>query len=300
MKEELEHLITEGINEKSKYIDRVPIAEKLRIINEEDKKIAYAVEKEIPRIENAILLTLSSLKKGGKVLYVGAGTSGRLGVVDASEIYPTFGEKKSFKAIMAGGEKAFLTPIEDAEDKEEFAAEELKKAGLNAIDTVIGITASGRTPFVLSALREAKNIGASTVAISNVPNPKVAMFADVSIEVVTGPEVLTGSTRMKAGTAQKMVLNMISTVTMIEMGRVYKNFMTDLVVTNRKLAERAIKMIQIATGIDYERAKELFEVSGRSPRIAIYMAITGSTKDKAKRKLEKAGGKLYKALGEGQ
>ncbi|OAA32523.1 N-acetylmuramic acid-6-phosphate etherase [Kosmotoga arenicorallina S304] len=296
----MEHLITESINEKSKYIDRVPIIEKLRIINEEDKKIACAVEKEISKIEKAILLTLSSLRKGGKVLYVGAGTSGRLGVVDASEIYPTFGESEAFKAIMAGGERAFLTPVEDAEDKEESAAEELKRAGITAVDTVIGITASGRTPFVLSALRTARDIGASTVAISNVPDPKVASFADVSIEVVTGPEVLTGSTRMKAGTAQKMVLNMISTVTMIEMGKVYRNFMTDLVVTNRKLVERAIKMIQIATGIGYEKAKKLFEDSGKVPRIAIYMALTGADREKAKAELEKADGKLYKALGENE
>ncbi|AKI98289.1 N-acetylmuramic acid-6-phosphate etherase [Kosmotoga pacifica] len=294
----MENLITESINEKSIYIDRVPIAEKLKIINDEDKKIACAVEKAIPEIERAILLTIESLKKGGKILYVGAGTSGRMGVVDASEIFPTFGEKDAFKAIIAGGEKAFLAPIEDAEDREETASDELKRVGITNGDTVIGITASGRTPFVLSVLREAKRIGANTVAISNVSNPKVAAFADVSIEVVTGPEVITGSTRMKAGTAQKMVLNMISTVTMIEMGKVYRNFMTDLIVTNKKLAERAIKMIQMATGIDYEKARELFEASDRKPRIAIYMAITGSTKEEATKELEKAEGKLYKALGE--
>ncbi len=298
MREELKRLTTEKSNEKTKDIDRVSIKEKLRLINDEDKTVPYAVEKAIPEIEKVISLTVNSLKQSGKVVYIGAGTSGRMGVVDASEIFPTFGEVNAFKGIIAGGFEALVTPIENAEDLENSGKEDIEANGVTEKDTVIGITASGRTPYVIAALKHAKEIGAHTAAISNISKPLVRDVVDVSIEVVTGPEVITGSTRMKAGTSQKLILNMISTVTMIEMGKIYQNLMVDLVVTNKKLEQRAIKTIELATGIDYEKAKDYYEKSGKLPRVAIYMALTGSIKEEALVKLKNAEGHLYRALEE--
>ncbi|MFW6119916.1 MAG: N-acetylmuramic acid 6-phosphate etherase [Petrotogales bacterium] len=298
MKEELKRLITEKSNEKTKNIDRVSVREKLRMINDEDKTVPYDVEKALPEIEKVIGLTVKSLKQNGKVIYIGAGTSGRMGVVDASEIFPTFGETNAFKGIIAGGIEALVTPIENAEDLESNGKEDINKIRVTQKDTVIGITASGRTPYVIAALKRANDIGAYTAAISNISEPLVKDVVDVSIEVVTGPEVITGSTRMKAGTSQKMILNMISTVTMIEMGKVYQNLMVDLVVTNKKLEQRAIKTIELATDLDYYTAKNYYEKSGKLPRVAIYMALTGSTKEEALTRLKNAEGHLYKALGE--
>jgi N-acetylmuramic acid 6-phosphate etherase len=298
LREELKRLTTEKSNEKTKDIDRVSIKEKLRMINDEDKTVPYAVEKAIPEIEKVIGLTVNSLKQTGKVVYIGAGTSGRMGVVDASEIFPTFGEANAFKGIIAGGFEALITPVENAEDLENNGRDDIDNFWLTEKDTVIGITASGRTPYVIAALKHAKEIGAHTAAISNISKPLVKDVVDVSIEVVTGPEVITGSTRMKAGTSQKLILNMISTVTMIEMGKVYQNLMVDLVVTNRKLEQRAIKTIELATGIDYEKAKDYYEKSGKLPRVAIYMALTGSSKEEALVKLKDAEGHLYRALEE--
>lgn len=298
MKEKIENLLTEGINQETKNIDRVSLIEKLKMINNEDKKVAFEVEKVLPQIEKVVKMTVKSLKNGGKIVYVGAGTSGRLGVVDASEILPTFGTNEAFHSLMAGGAKAFTEPVEDAEDNISNGQEDIDKIKVTDKDTVIGITASGRTPYVISALKRAKEIGACTASVSNVPNSTISAVADVSIEVVTGPESVSGSTRMKAGTAQKMVLNLISTATMIEMGKVYHNFMVDLVATNEKLVERSIKMIQKATGISYHEADNYYEASGRIPRIAIYMALKGSTKEEAVKKLDEAQGQLYKALGE--
>jgi N-acetylmuramic acid 6-phosphate etherase len=298
LREELKRLTTEKSNEKTKDIDRVSIKEKLRMINDEDKTVPYAVEKAIPEIEKVIGLTVNSLKQSGKVVYIGAGTSGRMGVVDASEIFPTFGEANAFKGIIAGGFEALITPVENAEDLENNGRDDIDNFWLTEKDTVIGITASGRTPYVIAALKHAKEIGAHTAAISNISKPLVKDVVDVSIEVVTGPEVITGSTRMKAGTSQKLILNMISTVTMIEMGKVYQNLMVDLVVTNRKLEQRAIKTIELATALDYETAKDYYEKSGKLPRVAIYMALTGSSKEEALVKLKDAEGHLYRALEE--
>lgn len=298
MKEKIESLLTEGINQETKDIDRVSLIEKLKMINNEDKKVAFEVEKVLPQIEKAVKISVASLKNGGKIVYIGAGTSGRLGVVDASEILPTFGTNEAFHAIMAGGAKAFTEPVEDAEDSISNAKADVDKMMITNKDTVIGITASGRTPYVISALERAKEIGARTASVSNVPDSAISKVADVSIEVATGPESVSGSTRMKAGTAQKMVLNMISTAAMIEMGKVYHNFMVDVVATNEKLVERSIKMIQKATGITYHEADNYYEASGRIPRIAIYMALKGSTKEEAIKRLDEADGQLYKALGE--
>ncbi|MFO7882944.1 MAG: N-acetylmuramic acid 6-phosphate etherase [Kosmotogaceae bacterium] len=298
MREELKRLITEKSNEKTKNIDRVPVREKLRMINDEDKTVPYAVEKALPEIEKVIGLTVKSLKRSGKVIYIGAGTSGRMGVVDASEIFPTFGEANAFEGIIAGGFEALVTPIENAEDLENNGREDIDNIGVTEKDTIIGITASGRTPYVIAALRRAKEIGAHTAAISNISKPLVRKVVDISIEVVTGPEVITGSTRMKAGTSQKMILNMISTVTMIEMGKVYQNLMVDLVVTNKKLEQRAIKTIELATDLEYDIARDYYEKSGKLPRAAIYMALTGSSREEALTKLKNAEGHLYRALEE--
>lgn len=298
MKEELTRLPTEQVNKLTVNIDVVPIKEKLRMINEEDKKIAFLIENEIPVIAQAVEYAVNSLKKGGRVIYIGAGTSGRLGIVDASEVFPTYGEKNAFVAHMAGGEKAFISPIEGAEDSMENGYSAIKDMCVRSIDTVIGITASGRTPYVISALKHAKKIGARTVCISNVKYSEAREVTDVSIEIETGAEAITGSTRMKAGTAQKLVLNMISTATMIEMGKVYKNLMVDLVASNEKLIHRSIKIIELATGSSYEEAKKTYEKAGMNTKVAIMMLITGFDRTQATNKLSNNGGILSKAINE--
>jgi len=295
--EQLKRLTTEQRNPRSERLSELPTIEILKIINDEDKKVAYAVEKAIPKIAEAVEAIVNALKKGGKWFYVGAGTSGRLGVIDVAELLPTYniGPEKA-EAIIAGGPGALFRPIEGAEDDEEMAIRELQARRLNKNDVVIGISASGRTPFVVASLRYAREIGATTVAITSVKNSPVTKHADIVIHLDTGPEVITGSTRMKAATAQKMVLTMLSTTVMVRLGRVKGNLMISLEPTSKKLIERAKRIIMMETGVDYETATEYLEKAGGNVTAAIVMIKTNVSFDQAVRLLEAVGNMPVKAI----
>lgn len=272
MKEQLITLDTEIINPDSVNIDNASILEKITIINNEDKKVAYAVEKQLPLIAEFIDHVVERMKKGGQLFYVGAGTSGRLGVLDASECPPTYGVSYELvQGIIAGGEKALIKAKEGSEDDLNQGKIDLDKKKLTSNDTVLGIAASGRTPYVLGALQYANEIGAYTGSLSCTQNSIISKEAKTAIEVICGPEVVSGSTRMKAGTAQKMVLNMISTASMIAMGKVYKNYMVDVQPSNEKLVVRAKRLIQLACKCSKEEAENLYEKSHGSVKCAIVM-----------------------------
>ena len=229
---------------------------------------------------------VDSIKRGGRLIYIGAGTSGRLGILDASECPPTYGVPFDMViGIMAGGDKAMRKAVEGAEDSKELAVNDLKELGLNEKDTLVGLAASGRTPYVIGGLEYAKSLGAKTVAVSCVKNAKISALADAPIEVVVGAEAVTGSTRMKAGTAQKMVLNMISTTTMVKIGKVYQNLMVDVATTNEKLRVRALNIVSEATGIDKENSRKLLEESGYDVKVAIVMGLAGVDAIKARKTL---------------
>lgn len=237
---ELEQLISEQVNPRTVNIDKLSVEEILRLINDEDKKVAYAVERELPNIAKAVEAMIKALKSGGRVFYIGAGTSGRLGIVDRAELISTFGmDRSKVIAILAGGTKAIFGPSEMAEDNEENGAKAMKRYRVSSKDVVIGISASGRTPYVLGSLKEARKRGAITIAITVNPNAKMIRYSDIVICPIVGPEVIMGSTRMKAGTAQKMILTMMSTTVMIKLGRVKGNLMTNLLPISTKLKERA-------------------------------------------------------------
>ncbi|XOQ47730.1 MAG: N-acetylmuramic acid 6-phosphate etherase [Eubacteriales bacterium] len=276
----LNELDTESVNPKSKNIDTMDTMDILNIINEEDKTVAYAVEKTLPDIAVLIDAVYPRMLKGGRVIYIGAGTSGRLGVLDASECPPTYGVDPSLiQGMIAGGFGALLKAKEGAEDDLALARLDLEKISLTADDTVIGLAASGRTPYVIGGLDYANEIGAYTGAISCVNNAEISKHAKAKIEAVVGPEVITGSTRMKAGTAQKMILNMISTSLMIKYGKVYGNLMVDVQPTNEKLVERAKRIIASSSGCSYEEAADFLEKSGSNVKIAICMALTGLSRE---------------------
>ena len=270
MQVNLNALETEQPNENSRNIDIMPTEEILHVINEEDKKVAYAVEKAIPAISLLVEEAHRRMREGGRVIYIGAGTSGRLGVLDASECPPTYGVDPSLiQGIIAGGPTALTRSQEGAEDDMELACRDLKRAGLTAADTVVGLAASGRTPYVIGGLDYAESVGAYTGAISCVHGAEISRHARAKIEAVVGPEVITGSTRMKSGTAQKLILNMISTALMIQYGKVYKNLMVDVQPTNQKLIERAKQIISSSSGCGYEEASRYLEESGQHVKIAI-------------------------------
>lgn len=293
----LERLGTERRNNQTEELDTMSIQDILRTMNEEDKKVPEAIQKELENVERAVSLVVESFKSGGRLLYVGAGTSGRLGVLDAVECPPTFGTDPSLvKGVMAGGESAFIKAVEAAEDREDLGAEDMKSLNITSNDTVIGIAASGRTPYVIGALRYARERGASTCAISCNKETAISALADVAIEVDTGPEVLTGSTRLKAGTAQKLLLNMISTVSMIQIGKVYKNLMVDVQPTNEKLVERSKRIIMEATGISYEEASTYYDQSKQNIKVAILMVLTNCTVEEALKKLQTSNGFVRQAL----
>ncbi|WP_281257246.1 N-acetylmuramic acid 6-phosphate etherase [Laceyella sediminis] len=297
MNERLSTLTTESRNEKSMRLDSADTLEILRIINEEDQKVALAVQKVLPDVQVAVEYAVQSLSLGGRLIYVGAGTSGRLGVLDAVECPPTFSTSpETVLGLMAGGEKAFVQAVEGAEDNEEWGERDLREIGLTDRDTVVGIAASGRTPYVIGALKYARRIGARTVALSCNERARISQEADQAIEVVVGPEVLAGSTRMKAGTAQKMVLNMISTATMVKLGKVYENLMVDVNISNRKLKERAIEIIRTVTGVSRERAEESLEQARHEVKTAIVMIKAETTYERAVRLLERANGNVRRAL----
>ncbi|RCW41367.1 MULTISPECIES: N-acetylmuramic acid 6-phosphate etherase [unclassified Halanaerobium] len=297
MKNNLNDLVTESVNENSRNIDRVGTKEIIEIINEEDKKVAYAVEKEKNNIAEAVDAISNALKNGGRLIYIGAGTSGRLGILDASECPPTYGVNTEIvQGLIAGGEKAIQESIENAEDNKEEAVAQLEKINFSKKDVLVGIAASGTTPYVISALEYARSLKAATVSLSCNPESPIAKIADISIAPVVGPEVITGSTRMKAGTAQKMVLNMLTTASMIKLGKVYENYMVDLQVKNKKLAERAKNMIMEVSEVSYQKAEEFLEKTDYQVKLAIMMINTGLEKEKAKKELEKYEGHLAKAI----
>ena len=286
-------LKTEQQNPQSSQIDSMSINDILKTINREDQNVAIAVQATLPDIEKTVVLTVNSIQKGGRVFYVGAGTSGRLGVLDASEIPPTFSAPKGlFIGVIAGGENALRNSVEGAEDRPEDAIIDLEQYELNENDTLVGISCSGAANYVVSALDHAKANGAKTVYLVTNLNPFKITEVDVIINAVTGPEVVTGSTRMKAGTATKLILNMISTATMIKLGKVYGNLMVDLMVVNDKLVDRGTRIIEQLTDLDYDGAQlKLFEAK-KSVKAAIVMEKLNCTLNEAREKLDNAGGFL--------
>lgn len=297
MQVNLKRLDTEKRNCNSKNIDKLSTREIVKLINDEDKKVALAVEEVLQDIANAIDLIYGQIKRSGRLIYIGAGTSGRLGVLDASECPPTYGVSFDLvRGIIAGGEGAMFKAKEGAEDSKELAVEDLKSIGFNENDALVGIAASGRTPYVIGGLEYAREIGAKSVSICCVNNGEVSKYSDISIEVIPGAEVVTGSTRMKAGTAQKMILNMISTGVMIKYGKVYENLMIDLKPTNKKLVERAKVIIMESTGCERETAEEFFYKSSENVKLAIFMILSGLEVEDAIKALEESEGRISEAL----
>ena len=292
----LENLTTEKRNPKTQNLDQMSTGEFLMVMNEEDGKVAAAVKETLPDVEKAVKIIVKNLKNGGRIIYMGAGTSGRLGVLDAVECSPTFGTTYEVQGIIAGGEGAFVKAVEGAEDSKELAEKELKKLNIGKNDTIVGIAASGRTPYVIGGLEYARKAGADTVAVSCNKNAEISKYADVAIEVDCGPEVLTGSTRLKAGSAQKMILNMISTASMVGVGKVYGNLMVDVRATNEKLVERAKRIVMEATGASYEEAEKTLVLAKWHVKTAIVMILTGCEYEEAAQRLEKADGFVREAV----
>jgi N-acetylmuramic acid 6-phosphate etherase len=272
----LERLLTEQLNPASAHIDALSTVEMLRVINAEDRKVAEAVEREIAAIARAVDAVAETFGRGGRLFYIGAGTSGRLGVLDASECPPTFGvSPEMVQGIIAGGEAALSRATETTEDDPAMGARDLTARGFTANDILAGIAASGRTPYVLGAVAEAKRLGGATIGISCTPDSELARAADIAITPLVGPEVIAGSTRMKAGTAQKLVLNMLTTGAFIRMGYVYGNLMVNVQPKNSKLRDRARRIIAQAAGVSYERAGELLAEAGNNVPAAIRKGIHG-------------------------
>lgn len=295
----LNHLLTEERNPASMRIDQETTEGILRIINQEDQKVPAAVAAEIPQIARAVDLVTESFKHGGRLFYVGAGTSGRLGILDASECPPTFNVRHDLvQGVMAGGVRAAARPVEASEDSERSGASALKRRKLTPRDIVVGVAASGRTPYTLGAMNYAKSIGAKVVSVTCNPNSKMAELADVSIAPVPGPEVVTGSTRMKSGTAQKLVLNMITTASMIKLGYVYSNLMIHVQMKNEKLRERGRRIIMSATGTDYATANRTLKQAQGDIKTAIVMLKRKVTQKEALRRLRQAKFNLRAALAE--
>lgn len=296
---QLNKLPTEQRNPNTADIDRLSTLEMVRRINDEDKKVAFAVERELESVAQAVDAIYESLSSGGRLIYCGCGTSGRLGVLDAAECPPTYStDPEMVQGIIAGGERAMFKAAEGAEDNADAGREDMQKLGLNSRDIVVGIAASGRTPYVLGAMAYAHEIGAKTVALTCNKASDMNAAADISIGVETGPEVITGSTRMKSGTAEKMVLNMLSTGAMIKLGKVYGNLMVDVMPTNEKLVRRSISIVSTAAGVDEEVAKSTLESCGFSVKTAIVMLVRGLSADEARRRLDENGGVIARALGE--
>lgn len=292
----LQNLTTEKRNEKTMNLDELSIDDAMKIMNEEDQKVALAVKEVLPQIKPIIEETIKSFNKNGRLFYIGAGTSGRLGILDASECVPTFGvSPEMVQGIIAGGKKAMTMAVEGAEDSLELGKEDLQKACLTSNDIVIGIAASGRTPYVIGALEYANKIGATTATISCNKNSEISKYATYSVEVDAGAEFLTGSTRLKSGTTQKLILNMISTISMIGIGKVYKNLMVDVQPTNSKLIERSKRIIMEATDCDYDTAKDYLEKGG-DVKTAIVMILTKTSKEEAKENLSRSKGFVKDAI----
>lgn len=294
--EKLDTLKTEVRNQNSLDLDALSSLEVVKLINSEDQKVALAVEKELPKIAQAVELCIHALNNHGRAIIFGAGTSGRLGVLDASEIPPTYSSTNQFIGIIAGGDEALRHSIENAEDSKDLCIEELKALNFSKTDIAIGIAASGRTPYCIGGLEYARSLGAKTISITCNENTEMAKLADVSIETIVGPEVVTGSTRMKSGTAQKMVLNMLSTATMVGLGKVYSNLMVDVNPSNIKLVDRAARIIMEATACDRSVAETKLKEANNRPKVAIVMILKNCTAYEAELKLEKANGFIRKTV----
>ena len=292
-------LKTESDNPNSRRIDKLATSDILAIINAEDAKVALAVQQVLPQIALAVDAVADALKADGRLFYVGAGTSGRLGILDAVECLPTFSAPPDLiQGLIAGGEVAFTRAVEGAEDDPALAERDLEARGLRAGDVVCGIAASGRTPYVIGALRYARGRGARAIAIACNPDSPIIELADIGISVDLGPEVISGSTRMKAGSAQKMILNMLSTATMIRLGKVYGNLMVDVKVTNEKLMQRATRLVQRLGGVDEARARQLLERAELEVKTAVVMQRKGLDAEGARRLLKLAEGKLRDVIGD--
>ena len=294
---DLSVLVTESRNKETMGLDQMTPLEIVTVMNREDGKAVNAVGEVLPQIAQAIAWCTDSLKQKGRIIYIGAGTSGRLGVLDAVECPPTFGVSLDVVVgLMAGGTPAFVRAVEGAEDSQTMGEEDLKEIHLSPADIVIGLAASGRTPYVIYGLRYAKKIGCRTVAVSCNRDSEIGKEADLAIEPVPGPEVLTGSTRLKAGTVQKMVLNMISTGSMVGIGKVYQNLMVDVVQTNMKLITRAENIVMTATGCTREEARDSLEEAEGSVKLAITMILLQCGAKSAKTRLNRAGGYVRNAI----
>jgi N-acetylmuramic acid 6-phosphate etherase len=293
---ELSRLVTEQRNPRSMRLDRMTTSQVLRLMNGEDRRVPTAVGREIPKIARAVDLIAERLLEGGRLIYVGAGTSGRLGVLDAAECPPTFGTPRTMvQGIIAGGRRALVRSIEGAEDDAKAAARELKKRRVGPRDVVVGIMASRRTPYAIGAVAYGRKVGAATVVVTANPVAGARFAADVVIAPRVGPEVVTGSTRLKAGTAQKLVLNMLTTATMVRLGKVYENLMVDLRTASRKLEERTKRVFMHATGARYEEADPWLKRAGGSLKVAIVMRRAKVTRAEAERRLKRAQGWVRKA-----
>ncbi|EFM18356.1 MULTISPECIES: N-acetylmuramic acid 6-phosphate etherase [Pantoea] len=297
MKLDLSQMLTEGRNPASQNIDELSTEAMLRVINDEDKKVALAVEAIVPQIATAVDAICAAFRAGGRLIYCGAGTSGRLGILDASECPPTFGTpREQVIGLIAGGHTAILQAVENAEDNREQGAQDLKDIHFSRHDVLVGIAASGRTPYVLGALAYANELGATTVSLSCNPGSAMSQVAAIALTPVVGPEVVTGSSRMKAGTAQKLVLNMLTTGSMIRSGKVYGNLMVDVEATNQKLVQRQVNIVMQATDCDDATARAALTGCGGHCKTAILMVLADLNADEAKALLGQHQGFIRQAL----
>ncbi|MBS9439305.1 N-acetylmuramic acid 6-phosphate etherase [Photorhabdus noenieputensis] len=297
MKINLNNIVTESRNPASANIDTLPTLEMLKLINDEDKKVALAVEQTLPKIAETVDKIAEAFRHGGRLIYIGAGTSGRLGILDASECPPTYGTKpEQVVGLIAGGYQAILHAVENAEDNQQLGANDLQALNFNAKDVLVGIAASGRTPYVLGAMAYAKSIGATVACISCNPASPMTQAADIAITPIVGPEIVTGSSRMKAGTAQKLILNMLTTGAMIRTGKVYGNLMVDVEATNAKLVERQKNIVMTATECNREQAEQALAECDGHCKTAIVMILAGVNAQQAKALLEKHHGFIRPTL----
>ncbi|MDV2311133.1 N-acetylmuramic acid 6-phosphate etherase [Vibrio cholerae] len=295
----LSHLVSEGRNPDTMDIDLLSSQEIVERLNQQDKQVPLAVEAVLPQIAQAVDKITAAFKQGGRLIYLGAGTSGRLGVLDASECPPTFGVSDQMViGLIAGGKEAMFTAQEGAEDNATLGAHDLQQIDFSSKDVLVGIAASGRTPYVIGALEYANDLGATTIALSCNPDSPIAEIAQIAISPVVGPEALTGSTRLKSGTAQKLVLNMLTTASMICLGKSYQNLMVDVRATNRKLIARAVRIVMQATDCQREEAEALLKESHNNAKLAILMHLTGMNYEQATAKLSQSDGFLRRAMEE--
>lgn len=294
---DLKKFTTEGRNPNSENLDCMSSFEIVKVMNEEDKKVALAIEKELKQISLLVDEVVKAFENGGRLIYIGAGTSGRLGVLDASECPPTFGvDSNQVVGLIAGGDTALRNPIEGAEDDLDLAALDLQKINLNKNDVLVAIAASGRTPYAIGGLKYASSLGCVTGSISCNKNSEIGKIAKIAIEAEVGPEVLSGSTRLKSGTAQKLILNMITTASMVKTGKAYKNLMVNVQQTNEKLKVRAENIVIDATSVDRKIARQKIDEAKGSVKEAIVMILSNSSLDEAKKLLKEARGHVRKAL----